>query len=92
MVACAIEINVVAKIIFEWKMFYGVNKKALFLPSLVTVVCKRTEVTLFDADEVLPLNIPIQPFLVWAISISTGKEEGLARRLQFFMMKITLMG
>ena len=84
MVACAIEINVVAKIISEWKMFYGVNKKELFLPSLVTVVCKWTEVTLFDADEVLPLNIPIQPFLVWAISIFYRKRRRTSKAIAVF--------
>ncbi|KAH0689237.1 hypothetical protein KY289_016595 [Solanum tuberosum] len=43
-VACAmqgIKLNVGALIISEWKMFYKGNKKAFFLPRLVTTMCKQ---------------------------------------------------
>uniref|UniRef100_M1DES4 Putative plant transposon protein domain-containing protein n=1 Tax=Solanum tuberosum TaxID=4113 RepID=M1DES4_SOLTU len=46
-----IQINVGAQIISEWKMFYQANKKAFFLPELITAFCKREGVPLFDVDE-----------------------------------------
>lgn len=60
-------------------MFYQANKKAFFIPSLITALCKRIGVPFFDVDDIIPMDIPIHPILVCAGSNSTERvgTEGL---------------
>ena len=84
MVVCVIhgiQLNVGEQIICQWNMFYQDDKKAFFHICLITTLCKRAEVPLFDIDEVLPMDPPIHPLLVREGSVSRvrgGGQEGLA--------------
>lgn len=60
-------------IIIKWKILYQGNKKAFLLPGLITALFKRAGVPWFDANEVLPMDTPIHPLLVWEGCSSTGK-------------------
>ncbi|KAH0698648.1 hypothetical protein KY284_012863 [Solanum tuberosum] len=81
-VACAIQgiqLSVGAQIISYWKMLYQGNKKAFFLPGLITALYKRAGVPLFDTDEVLPMDPPLHPLLVRSGSTSRSKRRRTSR-------------
>ncbi|KAH0665019.1 hypothetical protein KY285_026225 [Solanum tuberosum] len=68
-----------AQIISKWKVFYRGNKKAFFLPGLVTAMCKRERVPLLDTYEVLHMDPPLHPLLVRSVSTSRSKRRRMDR-------------
>uniref|UniRef100_M1DRK8 Uncharacterized protein n=1 Tax=Solanum tuberosum TaxID=4113 RepID=M1DRK8_SOLTU len=55
------------------------GKNAFFLPGLITSLCKRAGVPLFDADEVLSMDSPVHPLLVRTCSTSRSKRRRTGR-------------
>uniref|UniRef100_M1D924 Putative plant transposon protein domain-containing protein n=1 Tax=Solanum tuberosum TaxID=4113 RepID=M1D924_SOLTU len=80
--ACAIQdiqLNVEAQIISQWKIFYRGNKKAFFLLGLITALCKREGVPLFDVADVLSMDTPLHPLLVRTGYTSRSKRRRTGR-------------
>ena len=56
-------------------MFYQATKMSFFLPILITTLCERAGVTLFDVDKVLPMDSPIHLLVVRACFVSKRKRR-----------------
>lgn len=63
------------QIIYEWKMFFRGNKKAFFLPDLITAIWKRVGVPLCDVDEVLRKDPPSPTFRLERFFLYRQYEE-----------------